>query len=128
MRRIKTSEIVIVKQRILERRQNFLCELCGIPLTIKTACLDHDHFTGAIRGCLCRNCNGIEGKIKNLVNRARRGQPFGFYLERVIRYWKIHETNTTGLLHPLHLDEEEKRVKRNARARAARLKVKKGKK
>ena len=128
MKRITLKQIPLVKQRILERRQDYKCELCGIDLNIKTACLDHDHITGAIRGCLCRNCNGIEGKIKNLVNRARRGQPFGWYLERVIRYWKIHETNTTGLLHPTHLDEEEKRVKRNAKARAARLRVKKGKK
>lgn len=125
--RIKKAQIPIVKQRILDRRQNFLCAICDLPITVATGCLDHDHSTGAVRGVLCRNCNGIEGKIKNLVTRARRGHTYEQYLVRVIKYWRLHATNTTGLLHPLHLDEEEKRIKRNTKARASRLRAKKGK-
>ena len=126
MRRLTTKEIPLVKQRILELRQSFGCAICGIGLTVSTGCLDHDHSTGIIRGVLCRNCNGIEGKIKNLVTRGRRGMPHKDYLGKMILYWINHETDKTGLLHPVHLDEEQKRVKRNTRARKVRLIKKKG--
>lgn len=125
MTRITKAQIPLVKQKILER-QNFKCELCSIDLVVATGCLDHDHITGRIRGVLCRNCNGIEGKINNLTVRARRGAPKTHFLGKVILYWQKHETDRTGLLHPIHLTEDEKRIKRNEKARKARA-AKKGK-
>jgi len=122
MRRITTAEIPIVKRAILDKRQNWACAFCPNPLTVLTGRLDHDHSTGRVRGVLCNNCNGIEGKIKNLVNRGRKGMAPQDYLGKVILYWIQHSTDQTGLLHPTHLDAEEKRIKRNTKARKVRKK------
>lgn len=125
MRRLKASEVVVVRAAILSKRQEGKCAICGTPCTVTTGCLDHNHDTGIIRGVLCRNCNGIEGKIRNLVTRGRRGMPHKDYLGAVLLYWIHHETDRTGLLYPTHLTLEEKRVKINARARKKRAATKK---
>lgn len=92
-----------------------------------TACLDHNHKTGLIRGVLCRNCNGIEGRIYNLANRAKRTLTTKDFLGRIILYWLKHETDQTGLYHPLHktVDEKRERTNKKARARRAATKAKK---
>jgi hypothetical protein len=105
-------------------KQEYKCCLCPEPLSVATSCLDHDHRSGLIRGVLCRNCNGIEGKIFNLANRAKRTMPVKDFLGRVILYWIRHETNQTGLYHPLHKTEDEKRVRRNKKARTRRTELK----
>lgn len=122
--RLKASQVPAVRAAILTQRQGGKCGVCGTGLTVREACLDHDHTTGHIRGVLCRNCNGIEGKIKNLVTRGRRGMKHADYLGRVILYWLHHEKNPSGLFHPIHKTEDEKRLLRNARARKARAKKK----
>lgn len=125
MPRITNAQIPIVKRAILEKRQDWKCAICSEPLTTLTnACLDHDHYTGVIRGVLCRNCNGIEGKIKNLAIRGKRKMKQKDYLGKIILYWIMHETDRTGLLHPLHLTDDEKRIKRNTKARKVRAKKK----
>ena len=125
-RRLKTTEVSIVKKRIYDQ-QNGDCAICGIHMhNLSDACLDHDHYSGLVRGVLCRNCNGIEGKIKNLVRRACRGLPFKDYLGRVILYWIKYETDQTGLYHPTHKSDDEKRLLRNKRARQARARKKAG--
>lgn len=124
-RRLKTNEVSVVKKRIFDT-QHGRCALCDMYMsTLPDACLDHDHDTGLIRGVLCRNCNGIEGKIKNLVTRARRGMAFENYLGKIILYWIKHQTDNTGLYHPTHKTADEKRLLINKRARVARAKKKK---
>lgn len=118
-RRIKSSEIPIVKAALL-KKQNKVCALCPEPLTLAFACLDHDHKTGLIRGVLCRNCNGIEGKIFNLANRAKRTLSTKDFLGKVILYWIKYETDHTGLYHPLHKTVDEKRIRANKKARERR--------
>jgi hypothetical protein len=122
-RRIKQAEIPIVKAALLQRQHNQCC-LCPEPLTMLSACLDHNHKTGLIRGVLCRNCNGIEGKIYNLANRAKRTLTPKDFLGQVILYWIKHEADQTGLYHPLHKTVDEKRIATNAKARKRRAKLK----
>lgn len=74
---------------------------------------------------LCRNCNGIEGKIFNLANRAKRNLEPKMWLGHLILYWIKHETDQTGLYHPLHKTVDEKRIATNAKARAKRAALKK---
>ncbi len=118
--RLKPSQIALVRARILERRQEFTCAVCPQPITVATSCLDHDHYSGLIRGVLCMNCNGIEGKIKNLAIRARRTLSSEDYLLRLIKYWDVYKTDQTGLLHPLHKSSDEKRLLKNKRAKKKR--------
>jgi Recombination endonuclease VII len=94
--------------------------LCKKGITVAEGCLDHDHYTGVVRGVLCRNCNGMEGKIKNLAVRGKRALSIMQYLANIVRYWVYHSVDRTGLVHPTHLTDDEKRVKRNTKARKAR--------
>jgi len=120
MRRLKTTQVKGVRDELLGK-QGGKCALCGIKVTkAADACLDHDHKYGHIRDVLCRNCNGLEGKIYNLLIRGQRGQGIFWFTNQLILYWKRHETAKHGLLHPTHKTDDEKRLKRNAKARARR--------
>jgi len=37
--------------------QGFLCPICSMVLTVRTAVLDHDHRTEELRDALCPQCN-----------------------------------------------------------------------
>lgn len=124
MTRIKTAQIPLVKAQLLKRQEG-KCPCCTKGITVAEACLDHDHYTGLIRGALCRNCNGIEGKLKNLATRGRRLLSSKQYVANIVRYWIKHESDQTGLYHPTHLTDDEKRIKRNAKARKTRAAKKK---
>ena len=105
--------------------QNHRCPICRVTISDDSSCLDHDHVTGQIRGVLCRNCNGIEGKIFNLARRAKRdGTPL-WWIERLVAYWTEHNSNPSGVWHPTHKDVDEKRLARNKKARLKRAKAKK---
>ncbi len=125
--RLTKAQIAPVKAAMLEKWQDGKCPLCKRRITLAQACMDHNHSTGHVRGILCRNCNGIEGKIKNLVVRGRAGLTMDQYLQSIIDYWVHHEQRPTGIFHPLHKTDEERRVARNTKARKKRAALKKGK-
>lgn len=102
--KLKQREIAEHRDRI-KHEQNDICPICKCDLNEFSHCLDHDHATGAIRAVLCRNCNQLEGKIRRLVNRGRRGQDEALYLNRIMQYWKHHETDRTGLIHYSHKEK-----------------------
>jgi hypothetical protein len=77
--------------------------------------LDHNHETGKVRGVLCRQCNGSEGKIKKQAVRCSNTEMYIIWLERLLKYLKSDNYN---YLHPTHRTEAEKRALRNKRARA----------
>ena len=89
-----------------------------------TPVLDHNHDNGALRGVLCNNCNGMEGKIKNRVNRAKRELTQIQWLENLLSYWRLHEKAQTPYIHPTHKSDDEKRLARNKKARLARARKK----
>mgnify|MGYP003334931006 CR=1 FL=1 len=121
--RLRTKDIPAIRDEIASR-QKFFCAICSCDLLGMIRCLDHNHETGAIRGVLCLNCNQIEGKVKNLARRGKRGLSPREFLEHIIWYWDKHAKDPDPRLHPTHLTEEEKRLRRNAKARARRKKQK----
>ena len=124
--RLKQSEVPLAKV-LISKKQGGRCALCDEPLALITAqnrCLDHDHKTGVIRGVLCRNCNGIEGKIFNLINRAKRKKTVLQWAKKLIAYWILHSKPQTSRLHPTHRTPDEKRIKRNTQARKKRAAAK----
>lgn len=119
--RIKNSDIPSLREKIIAEQEGKCC-LCFIDLKTVVPCLDHDHETGFIRGVLCGNCNGIEGKIHNLVRRAKREHTKMFFIGRVIEYWCKHFQSHRSEIHPTHKTPDEKRLRRNKKARDRRKK------
>jgi hypothetical protein len=120
--RIKTSDIPKYRDKYIID-QHGKCWLCDIDLNKVTPCLDHNHETGHLRGVLCQNCNGIEGKIHNLARRAKRdGTKFDF-ITKVLEYWNYFSACQRTEIHPTHKTPDEKRLRRNKKAREKRKKA-----
>lgn len=117
-RKLKAAEIKAEREALLYQ-QGGLCALCKGVCTESDAVLDHDHGTGAIRASLHRSCNALLGKVEN--NYRRYGvRDLAAWAQGVAAYLQRHMVNRTGLLHPTHKTDEEKRLARNAKARKAR--------
>lgn len=126
--RLKTAQVVPVREALL-KQQGHRCPLCTGSMKSnakKNPALDHNHDTGFIRDVLCINCNGIEGKVFNLIRRAKGELTFIQWLQNFIAYHERHATpQHGGILHPTHKTPEEKRLQANAKARAKRAAAKK---
>lgn len=97
--------------------------MCSLPTTNQDAVLDHHHGTGAVRGVLHRGCNSLLGKVEN--NAGRYGvRDVAAFTSGIAGYLRKHMTNVTGLVHPTHKTDEEKRELRNKKARVSRAKKK----
>ncbi len=59
------------KKELLQIQEN-KCKICAIELTIKSACIDHNHKTGKIRGILCNHCNNGLGCFKDNCSLLKR--------------------------------------------------------
>lgn len=123
--RLKTTQVTAARTKIAKEQGN-ICPLCEQRFGArKKPALDHDHDTGYLRGVLCINCNGMEGKITNRVKRAKGTMSKVQWLRNLLAYWELHETpQWGGIYHPSHKSEEEKRLARNAKARAKRAAAK----
>lgn len=124
--KLMMKHIPIVRERLL-KHQNRICPLCGGVMggTGKKPALDHDHVTGFVRDVICLNCNGIEGKITNLANRAKHKMTKLEWLRNLVAYLERHETpRHGGVIHPTHKTEAEKRLARNKKAQKRRAEIK----
>lgn len=120
MTRLKTTEVAKCRTELLAS-QGARCALCKLPCSAEQSVLDHDHSTGAIRATLHRSCNALLGKVEN--NYKRYGVPnLAAFCNGLASYLQTHTTNRTGLFHPTHRTEDEKRIRRNKAARARRAK------
>jgi hypothetical protein len=119
--RIKTKDIPVLREKIIAE-QGGKCWLCDIDLKLVVPCLDHNHETGHIRGVLCGNCNGIEGKITNLARRAKRDKTKYDFVAKMLSYWNHFSACQRNEIHPTHKTPDEKRLRRNKKARERRKK------
>ncbi len=69
------------------------CELCRKIITVRSACVDHDHATNAARGLLCRNCNVGLGLIGDTVESAKNAVR---YLQRRKKPWRTNTEKSPG--------------------------------
>ena len=130
--RLKQIDLKVVRAALLEE-QNWECPLCRRNLKyIQPAqrCVDHDHSktgesAGAVRGVLCKNCNGNEGRIRRRVLCSQGSLESIDWLENLLAYWKLHATNQTGLIHHTHKTATELRLIQNKKARERRAKKRK---
>lgn len=124
VRRLKTTEVASVLKQLVER-QGSKCAICGQYFTQRDyAVLDHNHDTGYIRGAIHNSCNGTEGKIKVRAHFGHAGVSAYDYLIGLGKYLEAHKTPKYNFIHPSHKSDDEKRLLRNKRARAARVKAK----
>lgn len=117
MRRLKATEVKTYREQQLAK-QGGVCPLCLQTIELSEAVLDHDHKRGVCRGVLHRGCNCMVGKIENARVRYKLtdNQSLGNLLSNIINYM----SSSLDVLHPTHRTEEEKRVRRNARAKKKR--------
>lgn len=124
-KRLTAKQVVAVRAQIAEA-QGGRCAICKKAFGAKPPhdpVLDHNHHTGAIRGVPCRACNALLGPVEN--NAARYGvRDILAFASGVAPYLLKHTTNVTGWLHPTYRTDDEKRIRRNAKARVARAKKK----
>ena len=127
--KLKQADLPKVRRAILTA-QGMKCPLCQHPLgsnTKKKPALDHNHETGYVRGVLCVNCNGMEGKVWNLARRAAgKGIDPQMWLERLIQYYDKHvlpqwgNETRRGLIYPTFKSKNEKRLATLAKAKRRR--------
>lgn len=120
--RLKTKDIPILRDKIAIS-QDGKCWICRIDLRCVTPALDHDHKTGLIRSVLCTNCNAMEGKLFNVARRGKRQRTEMEFVKSIVAYWEHHAQNPRQEFHPNHKTADEKRLRRNKKARDRRNKV-----
>lgn len=126
MKRIKKTDTKLLVLGMAEK-QKYRCPLCNADLTKiehKDWVLDHDHATGDLRSVLCRNCNGMEGKVRHYANRAKRDSTVELWLSRLLAYYDHHAKKPSGIKHYTWKSPEEARLERNKKARLARARKK----
>ncbi len=121
MRRLKHAQVAGVR-KMAATQQGGRCAICKQPTADNQQVLDHCHKHGFIRAMLCRNCNGIEGKVKNLAARGKRMYDEEWFLTQLLDYWKQHNRTARegDLLHPTYKTPAEKRERQNMLARKRR--------
>lgn len=129
MTRIKQGDRTKVRKILLDA-QGWICPLCERDMKFiqpRQRCVDHDHnktgpSAGAIRGVLCSNCNGNEGRIRRRVLCSQGHLDTIKWLENLLNYWKLHSTPQTNLIHDTFKTPNEERLLRNKKARIRRAK------
>jgi hypothetical protein len=103
----------------LARKQDYICPICTRDMKklrlIMT--LDHCHSTGHPRGVLCNNCNGLEGKLANILTRIDISKIGTDALLQNLANHRNPKNLKRKYIHPNVETLKEKRDRQNARAR-----------
>lgn len=119
-KQLKTNQVADVLKQLVARQKN-KCGMCGLAFTKQDIpVLDHDHTSGFIRGACHRSCNGAEGRVKTKARLGHKGVLPEDFIIGLGKYLEQHKTPQIQLIHPQHMTEDQKRLKRNAKARALR--------
>lgn len=123
-RQLKNSELASVRTQLVTR-QGGKCAVCDKPFTKSDdACVDHCHTTGYIRGALHRSCNQAEGRVKTKAHLGHKGVSAELYIIGLGKYLESNQTPKYPFIHPSHMTDEQQRIQRNAKAKAARARKK----
>lgn len=117
--RITASQVAAIRATMLAK-QGGKCALCKEKIAAGEAVLDHDHKTGHIRGVLHRGCNAALGRIENNAPRDKlttAARLHAFCCNVTAYHFGDYTQNP---LHHTYRTAEEKRLRRNAKARATR--------
>ena len=120
--KLKTTQVKAYREKMLAE-QGGVCALTHYPLALGDAVLDHDHATGLVRGVIHRGANSLLGKLENNHKRYGVSKPMLFAIGRNLEVY-LTRSFESNPLHPTHKTDDEKRLVRNAKARAARAKKK----
>ena len=116
MNRLKPKDVARWRAARLGEQGGY-CSLCGLELNASEAVADHCHSSGKMRGVLHRGCNAWLGKVENSIRINKLQDKIELLVsERVLAYMRC----TLDVYHPTYRTEEEKRVRRNKRARKRR--------
>lgn len=125
VRKLKPNETAGVLKQLVSKQGN-VCGICKKPFTKwDYAVLDHCHTSGFIRGALHNSCNGAEGRVKSKAQMGHKGVKSDDYIIGLGTYLLAHKKPQYPLIYHNHLNEDEKRLKKNAKARRTRAKAKK---
>lgn len=125
MKKLKQADIPAVRDELLAK-QKYICPITGRNLrgvSSVNLCVDHCHTSGIVRAVLPRAINGLEGKVKVLLQRfgglkATDVAGQAKLLHALADYLMLHRVPQTNYIHPSHKTDDEKRVHRNKVARA----------
>lgn len=127
IRKLKSKEVKTTRALLLEQQRG-LCAICGLPVMVEDAVLDHCHKGGHVRAVLHRGCNALLGRVEN--NAPRHGikiEQLIKFLHGAAAYIEFHQENRTSFIHPTHFTAEEKIERRKAKAKKAREAAKRAK-
>ena len=115
-KRITHSKIPILRAKFA-KKQKGKCPICERKLSRLINVLDHCHTTGYLRGTLCNNCNGLEGKLSGLLNRLDVGKiGFDRLLENLANH-RSADNLRTKWIHPAAETLVESKARKAKRAR-----------
>jgi len=80
----KLYDLTLEDKKKMLVEQDYKCAICGEPLDLETAVIDHDHKDGKVRGLLCNSCNFKEGQYNFFKEHPE-------YVEKLEEYYKVSE-------------------------------------
>ena len=93
---LKRTDLPKLRKTLYEKCDG-VCPLCNQKIDYRNSVIDHNHTTKQVRGMICRNCNTVEGKLRNaFIRYGLKDVDYQKWVYNLSDYLK-HEMN---LIHP----------------------------